>query len=543
MSQIDDLVKDAEEAYNLGDKELSLKIYEKVDKLKGEMEKDQIPKWSEIPMQSAMHAIPSGINVIKSTYIDPLLHPIDTMQQVVDLGNAVTQKILPQKVIDVMHKINPETAKNPEKLNAAVQYFHDRYGSERGLKKALAEDPFGVAADLATIIQPTRLLAKGHVPAGVETTLNTLGALDPTSTALKGAEKISDLNIPSSIIGNVTGTGSDVMRELYKAGQVGGEKLKTAYEHLREPEGRFQEVVTDTKDAVNNLARARGAQYEADMQAIRGNITPINMVPLQTAISDLFDRYNFQGEPSGKKSEKMQKKIEKEITDWAAKDPLLFHTPSGIDFLKRRIGEIGESAPFGTTPKSIADEAYRAVRQEIVNQEPEYANAMKRYADSSELLHELTGTFSLGPKARTDTSLRKLQQALRNNAYTNYGHRSQLIDELEDAGARNLRTKVAGQAASSWMPRGLQGLNTSGAVSSALTYANPYTLPLTLAVQSPRLMGEAAIKAGQASNYIKGGLDAYKAALDDAGIDQLYANNLMYQLQKSQDNAENVNNE
>jgi hypothetical protein len=158
------------------------------------------------------------------------------------------------------------------------------------------------------------------------------------------------------------------------------------------------------------------------------------------------------------------------------------------------------------------------------------------------LLHELTGTFSLGPKARTDTSIRKLQQALRNNAYTNYGYRSQLIDELEDAGARNLRTKVAGQAASSWMPRGLQGLNSAGAIGGAITYANPYAL-LPLPFQSPRLMGEAAIKAGQASNYVKGGLDAYKAALDKAGIDQLYANNYMYQLQKAQDEIENAEEE
>jgi hypothetical protein len=56
-------------------------------------------------------------------------------------------------------------------------------------------------------------------------------------------------------------------------------------------------------------------------------------------------------------------------------------------------------------------------------------------------------------------------------------------------------------------------------------------------------MGEAAIKAGQASNYVKGGLDAYKAALDRAGIDQLFANNYMYQLQKAQDATENVDKE
>ena len=124
---------------------------------------------------------------------------------------------------------------------------------------------------------------------------------------------------------------------------------------------------------------------------------------------------------------------------------------------------------------------------------------MKKYSEASDLLHELTGTFSLGEKARTDTAVRKLQQALRNNANTNWGYRGDLMNELEKAGATNLRPSVAGQAASSWTPRGLQGAVASGIAASVLT--NPTSL-FALPFQSPRLVGEGAVLAGKASNLI-----------------------------------------
>ena len=95
----------------------------------------------------------------------------------------------------------------------------------------------------------------------------------------------------------------------------------------------------------------------------------------------------------------------------------------------------------------------------------------------------------------------------------------------------------SGQAASAWLPRGLQGLASATDLGAAITFKNPY-LAFAVPFQSPRLMGEAAIKAGQASNYTRGALKAYQDALDSAGIDQRFANNLMYHLQKNREESE-----
>jgi hypothetical protein len=122
-------------------------------------------------------------------------------------------------------------------------------------------------------------------------------------------------------------------------------------------------------------------------------------------------------------------------------------------------------------------------------------------------------TLSLNPKASVDTSLRKLQSVMRNNVNTNYGKRADLVKLLKEHGATHIIAKLAGQALSSIEPRGLSrmvaGLSAAGGAgvlgAGVLGLANPLmAVPLAgqLAMQSPRLMGEAAYLGGRAANWL-----------------------------------------
>ena len=89
---------------------------------------------------------------------------------------------------------------------------------------------------------------------------------------------------------------------------------------------------------------------------------------------------------------------------------------------------------------------------------------------------------------------------MRNNVNTNYGYRQELANKLMQSGGGDLMPAIAGQALSAKTPRGLvgQGLDVSALLGTALTGGAhiPATLA-TMATTSPRLMGEAAYKAGQ----------------------------------------------
>lgn len=439
--------------------------------------------WGEAAISGVKRFPESALGVVKGA-AETVLHPIDT---------ATTLKNIAVGALS-----SDATPEQKAQANAVSEFYKDRYGSSEGFKKAIANDPAGVLSDVSTILTSGGALASkipGLAKAG-QIVSKAGSVVEPLSVITKTGGAISNLNIPSSLIGMTTGTGSDVMRTLYEAGKEGGPKLSAALRNMRSPQGNYKDLVTDAREALTNLQRQRAAEYNAGMESVRNDLTTLSIDPIEQSIKSTIEKHQFKGRPSGKEAAKTQQEILQKIDEWKNLEPSDFHTAEGFDWLKREIGDIGESTEYGSSARKVADEAYNSVKKEIIRQDKEYADVMSKYSDASDLLHELTGTFSLGEKARTDTAVRKLQQALRNNQNTNFGYRSELINELENAGATNLRPRVAGQAASTWTPRGLQGAAAGAEIAYALSHFDP-SYALGLPLQSPRLMGEAAVLAGK----------------------------------------------
>jgi hypothetical protein len=193
------------------------------------------------------------------------------------------------------------------------------------------------------------------------------------------------------------------------------------------------------------------------------------------------------------------------ISGWETLDPADFHTPEGLDKLKQKIYKQAKGYQPNTPERIVADQIYNAVKQVIANQAPDYMRVMGDYEQASDLLRELEKSLSLSDKATVDTTLRKLQSILRNNANTNYGRRMALGEELVGAGAETLFPRLAGQAMSAELPRGLSGqLSGFGALGNVLqNFPGAFMEPTTYvagALTSPRAVGEATYLAGQVAS-------------------------------------------
>ena len=164
---------------------------------------------------------------------------------------------------------------------------------------------------------------------------------------------------------------------------------------------------------------------------------------------------SFKGRDISKKSKGVRDEIRTEIEEWGALDPAEFHTAGGLDALKQQIGEIFDSQPFGTPERKVAGQVYDSIKKTITEEFPEYAAVMKDYEDASGLIRDIEKSLSLGHKTAADTSLRKLQSILRNDVSSGFGKRAEYAGELKAAGADKLFASMAGQATSSYVPRGL----------------------------------------------------------------------------------------
>lgn len=307
-------------------------------------------------------------------------------------------------------------------------------------------------------------------------------------------------------LGVSTGTGREAMQTAFEAGRQGGARGAAFTGQLR----REQDMLGVLDDARANLAKLRqdrAAAYRSNMAAVQADKAVLDMTPIENAVQESINNFTFKGQAKNPDVLNTLSRVRERVQNWRNLDPVEHHTPEGLDALKQQIGAIRESLPNeARSSRAALDNVYASIKRQIESQAPNYAKAMKDYEEASDLIDEISRTFSLRdvPRATVDTAMRKLQSVMRNNVQTNYGVRTSLLEQMEQQGGRELMPALAGQALSEWYPRGLQRVG-APAVAAGVGYGTG-NLPLAATVaatSSPRLMGEMMYGAGQASRFIE----------------------------------------
>jgi len=356
-----------------------------------------------------------------------------------------------------------------------------------------------------------------------------VGATEPTQTGLSGEdfakEKISQIGtgaafggaVPavapafkgvgraaSEALGLTTGAGGESVRQAYQAGVQGGAKGKAFAENLREQVAKT-DVLDDVSKNLEVMRNNLSNQYRSGMVDISADKSILAFDKIDDALNAAKDVGRFKGQVKNKEAAKAVQEVTDAVNKWKKLDPAEYHTPEGLDALKQQIGGILESIPMEQkTARKAVHDIYASVRKEIADQAPTYNKVMKDYSEGAELLGEIKKTFSQGGTASVDTQMRKLQSLMRNNVNTNFGNRQALMQTLEKEGGAEVMPALAGQALSSYTPRGLAGLGPVATTVGSLSSGNIAPLAL-LPLESPRLVGEAAYGAGKLASAIKQG--------------------------------------
>jgi Mannosyl-glycoprotein endo-beta-N-acetylglucosaminidase len=475
----------------------------------------------------AITNIPSSAAKFAGDIYQAVTNPVETVKNIGMLGAGAIKNALPKSVTDFITSISSEPGqidKAVEMANAAGGELARKYGSMEGFKTAIATDPVGTAADISMLFTGGGSLV-GKLPGMVgragQTVANVGRAIDPLNIATKAVTKPLQLAemLGTPAVGLATGAGAESIREAARAGAAGGTKAEAFLGQLR-GNAPIENVVNTAKEAVAELYRNKSDAYKSGMTGVTQNRTLLDFAPIDQAIINAEKVGSFNGVVIRGNAASALKEIKDKVAEFKAGNPAVFRTVEGFDKLKQAIGDIQQALPYGTPARKVADDLYNSVKNEITKQAPDYAKVMGDYEQASALLKDIEGSLSLGKKANIDTSVRKLQSILRNNANTNYGRRVDLGRQLEATGvpgADTLFPQLAGQMLSSPTPRGIQGA--TSVLGGATAYAtNPALLP-GLVLTSPRLVGEAAYYGGKAGGAAQRVAEALKSYTGKSPID------------------------
>jgi hypothetical protein len=158
---------------------------------------------SEIPL-AAVTNLPRSAANFYGGIVDAVTSPIDTIKSVFQLGGGAALAALPKGAQDFLLSVGNDPAKMQESINmakAAGGFYADRYGSAEGFKRAIAEDPVGVAADFSTILSggaaaTTRMPA---VSANLQRAATLTNPVAPLTQVFQGQVPFTQRTIPEMV--------------------------------------------------------------------------------------------------------------------------------------------------------------------------------------------------------------------------------------------------------------------------------------------------------------------------------------------------------
>ncbi len=437
--------------------------------------------WSDVPGKAVQNLLPSAVSDLGqmgSGIAQAVTNPVATAKSFYDIGNGLVSKL------EDFTGIQKPDDQREALVNNLGSQIANRYGSLDAFKQTLANDPFGVAFDLSTVLSGGELAAAkipGVVGDVARTAADVGRTINPVNAAVKGAT-----NLASYPLAVTTGVAPATIR----AAAAGDPALTAA---MRAPDAAANDPVTLAQSAIQKAYAARGAAYNASTAGTFANQTPIRFNEINQAVQSVqkIGKSGSAGLIKDQEAVDTANKIDAAVQQWqtaAATDPY-YATAAGVDDLKQAIGTIRADTKVGTRARSVADEVYNAAKGSIVKQNPGYANAMMGYSDATDSLRQIQKELSLGKSATTAQSFRKLM----GTAVTGDKGRTQLVNDLAKYEPA-LPSVIAGQALSSWLPRGLSRIATGGVEAASLAHGiNPATWPGMIgiaAASSPRLVGE-----------------------------------------------------
>ena len=427
--------------------------------------------WSDVGSQ-AIRNVPGSAVEFGKGLIQPFLQPVETAQTIGQLGKGLYSK--GRGLLGYERDIASEGV-----ADAMGQFFKERYGDLPSIKRTLAEDPVGAAADFSTILTGGGALA-ARAPGAIGTVgqaARSVGsAIDPLSVAMK-APAVATKVAMTPVNWFLSGTSGASTKSLNQALSAGMQSNPAFWDHLS---GRASpgDVVEAVKNAVTQVAKERSDNYLAGMGSIASNAAiPYDKVDdaLRSAAAVGMSR----GRVVDQEAADMHARLAQTISDWR-NHPNTRHNLEDFDLLKRRIRDIGyaEARP-GSPARRVADDIAKAVKESIPDKK--YAQIMEQYGEATRELNDLNRDLAAGRS--TGASLRKILKGQDSKHKSNLMERVAAIDP-------NIPYMVAGQELNPLWSSGLRG-QMSAALSGTGSYLVHPAALAGMAASSPRALGSA----------------------------------------------------
>jgi hypothetical protein len=445
--------------------------------------------WSEVGSQAFQNAPKSAVEFGKAL-VQPFLAPVETAKTIRQLGQGLYSK--GRGLVGYERDLASEGV-----ADAMGQFFKDRYGDMPSIKRTLAEDPVGAAADFSTILTGGGTLAAkapgiigkaGQAARAVGSTIDPL-AIATKAPAVASKAVTSAINVPLSLQSGAS------YRSLQHAAKAGATANPVFWEHLS-GSVPATDLVKRVNDGISEVAKQRSAEYMAGM----GRIASTQSLPfdkVDDALRAARDVAYHRGAVVNPEAAAALQRMESLVRQWRT-NPQMVHNIEDFDKLKQALRNTGYAETFkGSPARKVVDDIANAARETIPDKR--YAGIMENYQAATQELADLTKELT----ARGGSSITQIRKILRSQDTKAKGDLLKRLEQIDP----DLPYAIAGVELNPLIPQGIRGQIAGMLASGSLTgiaalAAHPAPLA-GLALSSPRVVGTTSYGMGRAGNALE----------------------------------------
>ena len=427
----------------------------------------------------------SGVNTLKQLGEAVFVNPGDTLSAIGDVGKGLYSKAAGAVGVE---QDPTQKAETERVVDAIGGMYKDRYTNYGEFAKTLAEDPFAIGMDVATVVPGIGLVSKAPL-AGKIAKVASFG--DPLAIATKAVSAAPSfvagaLKIPQAL---ATGSPAAALSIGQQLGRTGDKIERNAFLRgtrkdvpLNTVSDLGADLMKELKDNAQSSYLRDKANLETDELPMGDIYSTVARVEADLQSAGLFPQFRA-----------VLDDMKRQIDDVATSPNPAHRSAVGLDALKRSLNDtIGSSRLGGNT--GAAGEIAKSVRDTIAKADPTYANMMERYQEFIQHFKDLKG-IGLNENLSETARIQKLLTLLKKE------DRLDLLKKLSEGttAGKELIPMLAGMAFREIAPPAYQGFGLAGL--GMLATQGPHGIGAA-ALGSPKLAGLSQYALGRAGSMV-----------------------------------------
>jgi hypothetical protein len=426
----------------------------------------------------------SGINVAKQLG-NAVYNYDDTLSAMGDVGKGLISKAAGMVGVDQDPAKKAETERA---VNAIGDMYTKRYTNYGEFAKTLAEDPFAIGMDVATVVPGIGLVSKAPL-AGKIANVAKLG--DPLALATKvisAAPRVAAgaLKYPAAI---ASGSPASALKVAEEVGRTGGPEARQAFMRGASKDTPINTVSDMGSDMMKELKDNAQSSYLRDKASLTTDELPMNDIYGSLAKVE----QSLQSQGLFPQFRAVLAEMKNQIDDVATSPNPAHRSAVGLDALKQSLNDTIDSSRLGGKV-GAAGEIAKSVRDTIAKADPVYADMMERYQQWIKHFKDLKG-IGFNENLSETARIQKLLTLLKKE------DRLDLLQKLstQTSAGKDLIPMLAGMAFREVAPPAYQGFGLAGL--GMLAAQGPHGIGAA-ALGSPKLAGLSQYALGRASGAV-----------------------------------------